>query len=349
MNRIKTLDGWRAVAILMVTAFHAGESIWSDHTAIAYYSRFGALGVDVFFALSGLLITKLLLEERDRTGRISLKAFYIRRCCRVLMPCYCYLAVLVIFSAVNTGTELASSVFFFRNYLDADYHGYYTSHLWSLAVEEHFYLIWPIALVWATPRYGRQVAMWGAVSCALWRVASSSWPSSAFPLFRTDYRLDSLLWGCVIGFVLHERPVLKGITRAAWLGILAGYLLCLRFYSPLARLWMPMLLPLLILGTLTHTEWRLSKILETAPLKWIGKISYSLYLWQMIFLVQNTHSPHWWQRFPENILLAFTVSALSYYMVDAPLQRAGCRIAKRVAAAVPRRLLAGPPMPVLER
>ena len=74
-HSIPTLDGWRAVAILMVTAFHASKSIWGDSPEIIFITQFGALGVDVFFGLSGLLITKLLLDEQDRTGGISLKAF----------------------------------------------------------------------------------------------------------------------------------------------------------------------------------------------------------------------------------------------------------------------------------
>src|ERR1051326_160205 len=91
---IPTLDGWRAVAILMVTMFHASKSIWGDRPDIIFITQFGALGVDVFFGLSGLLITKLLLDEQDRTGSIRLKAFYVRRCFRVALPCYLYLMVL---------------------------------------------------------------------------------------------------------------------------------------------------------------------------------------------------------------------------------------------------------------
>src|ERR1700719_4340134 len=114
-HNIPTLDGWRAVAILMVTAFHASRSIWADRPDILYISQFGGLGVDVFFGLSGLLITKLLLEEHSRVGNIDLKAFYVRRCCRIVFPCYFYLAVLYAFSFVQNRLELTSSLLFFRN------------------------------------------------------------------------------------------------------------------------------------------------------------------------------------------------------------------------------------------
>ena len=335
-GRIPTLDGWRAIAILLVTVNHAAESIWGDRPDILAFTRLGFLGVDVFFALSGLLITKLLIEEQERTGNISLKAFYIRRCFRVLLPCYFYIAVISCFSMVHSRTELLASIFFFRNYLDAHYSGFYTAHLWSLAVEEHFYLLWPVIVVFASAKYGRQVAMWGAVAIGLWRIASPVYfPNlfaAAFPLYRTDYRLDSLLWGCVIGFLLHKSDALKRITPSLWIGILAVYLVCVRFFSPIHRLWMPMLLPLLIAGTVMHPDWKFSRILDCQPLKWIGKISYSLYLWQMIFLVQSTHSPFWWQRFPANLMLAFVVATICYYRVDLPLQRLGYRLAKRAEA-----------------
>ena len=131
-RNIPTLDGWRALAILLVTFCHAAMSIWSDDPKIVAMTQFGALGVDVFFALSGLLITKLLLEEHKRTGGINLKAFYIRRCFRVLIPCYCYVAFVFLFSLYRNRLELLSSVLFFRNYLSAAYEGPYTRHLWSL-------------------------------------------------------------------------------------------------------------------------------------------------------------------------------------------------------------------------
>lgn len=333
---IPTLDGWRAVAVLMVTAFHASRTIWGDRPDILAITQLGALGVDVFFGLSGLLITKLLLEERDRTGGIHLKAFYVRRCFRVVLPCYFYLAVLYVFSCVHHGLEWNSSLFFFRNYLSADFAGPYTVHLWSLAVEEHFYLLWPPIFFLAGSRNGRQVAMWLAVACGLWRiVCTQNFPwlaASAYPQFRTDFRLDTLLWGCVVAFVLHESRVhvKRYLTAWMWGAILLAYLLCLVFYSALTRLWMPMLIPLLIAGTATHPDWRLSRVLDAKPIRWMGRLSYSLYLWQLLFLVETSQSPHWWQHFPANLPLALVAATASYYWIEKPLRRFGYRLAGRL-------------------
>ena len=332
-RNIPTLDGWRALAILMVTFNHASKSLWSDNAQIMVMTQYGALGVDVFFALSGLLITKLLLEEQKRTGGIHLKAFYIRRCFRVLIPCYCYVAFLFLFSLFQSRLELWSSVLFFRNYISgAAYEGRYTSHLWSLAIEEHFYLLWPPLLVLVTVKYGREVAMWLSVSCGLWRIVADQYfvgfAAYGYAQFRTDYRLDTLFWGAVAAFLLHEsyEKMTNKITPLVWTGVLIAYCLCLTFYSPLTRLWMPMLIPLLIVGTLTHPDWILSRMLEWGPMQWVGRLSYSLYLWQMLFLTETSHSPYWWQHFPVNVILALGTGVLSYYFIETPLLRVGKRL-----------------------
>jgi peptidoglycan/LPS O-acetylase OafA/YrhL len=334
----------------MVTAFHASQSVWSDRPDILFFTQFGALGVDVFFALSGLLITKLLLEEHDRTGDIDLRAFYVRRCFRVVLPCYLYMAFLYASSLVQNHLELASGFLFFRNYLSEDY-SFYTIHLWSLAVEEHFYLLWPPILVLATAKRGREVAMWLSVVCGLWRIVSAEFlpsvASFATAQFRTDYRLDTLLWGCVAAFILHESydHLKRLLTPLVWAGILVAYLLCLLFYSPLTRLWMPMLIPLLIAGTVTHSGWKLSRILELLPMRWVGQVSYSLYLWQLVFLVTTSHSPFWWQHFPVNLFLAFLVATLSYYFVESPLRRFGRRVSQVVSSLPDRAVSTAPASP----
>ena len=335
---IPTLDGWRAVAILMVTAFHTCANMWnSSDPKAASIAQLGALGVDIFFGLSGLLITKLLLEEQERYGAISLRAFYLRRGFRVLVPCYCFIAVAVVFSLVESRTELLSSIFFFRNYLDTGSHDSYTTHLWSLSVEEHFYLLWPPILVAVTVKRGREVATWMAVGCALWRIAlEQNFPALAnfaFAHFRTDFRLDSLLWGAVAAFGLHQNQgtLKKALTPVAWSGLLAAFLICVGFYSRLTRLLMPMLIPLLLAGTLLHPEWRLSRILESRPMVWIGRHSYSLYLWQMLFLVPWTDSPHWWQHAPWNVMLSLAVATLSYNWLERPLRRVGKHLSDQVS------------------
>ncbi|MBV8072845.1 MAG: acyltransferase, partial [Acidobacteriaceae bacterium] len=146
---IPTLDGWRAVAIGMVIAYHASMvpfgTVEAYRSSWAYLLRFGHIGVALFFGISGFLITTLLLREEARNGRISLSKFYIRRCFRILPAYYALLGSITILGLITSRAELMSSLCFVRNYIHEGAGGgsYVTGHLWSLAVEEHFYLLWP--------------------------------------------------------------------------------------------------------------------------------------------------------------------------------------------------------------
>ena len=154
---IPTLDGWRAIAILMVLVDHAlffgfrasRVALWPVPPAL------GLHGVNLFFALSGFLITSRLLEEWRVTGAISLRGFYIRRAFRILPAALLVLAATATLGLVGlipvSRMEVLGAVFFFRNYLPGasypDATGFFTEHYWSLAVEEHFYLAWPALLL----------------------------------------------------------------------------------------------------------------------------------------------------------------------------------------------------------
>ncbi len=127
-TRLPTLDGWRAIAIGLVIWHHAALSTYSNE-ALYYrvsYSRLGSFGVDIFFGLSGLLITTLLLEEREQTGMISLRGFYLRRVFRILPPALFFVLVIASLGLVRLPLELTSCAFFFRNYLPIHLGGWYT-------------------------------------------------------------------------------------------------------------------------------------------------------------------------------------------------------------------------------
>jgi len=142
MKRITTLDGWRGVAISLVIAEHAG---W-ERFPHQLWNGLGSLGVDIFFVLSGYIITTRLIQERAATGTISLSSFYVRRAFRILPVVGCYIAVLAVLSLFLPmdvrASQLAGSLFFFRNYqFAATWTGIYTAQFWSLSIEEHFYLL----------------------------------------------------------------------------------------------------------------------------------------------------------------------------------------------------------------
>jgi peptidoglycan/LPS O-acetylase OafA/YrhL len=283
---------------------------------------FGTWGVLIFFGLSGLLITKLLLEEHTRTGGIDLKGFYIRRAFRILPPMLVYLAVVAAAGLLQSGREVWSCLFFFRNYLPWQLGGWYSGHLWSLSVEEHFYLFWPALLIWFGVRRAWIPAVLVSLACAGWRWYLNSAPGDG----RTDFRLDSLLLGAALAFVLDSPWLARLLNPAAWvvaMGLLFGAIwLDLRLCSSL-------LIPLLIAGTVIHPKWPLSRALDWAPLRRLGRISYSLYLWQQLFLYPpwQPMPTGWAQKFPVSLAAAFACATVSYYLVERPLIRVGRRLA----------------------
>jgi peptidoglycan/LPS O-acetylase OafA/YrhL len=337
MRRIPLLDGWRAIAIALVLAHHIGQNLSQNEGAYnADVTRYGAFGVDIFFGLSGLLITRLLLEQYRASGSFGLREFYIRRAFRILPTCLLFLAVYSALGWWKSSLEFVSSVFFFRNYIPETMAGFGSGHLWSLSVEEHFYLIWPGLLAFLAARRSKNVAAGLALGFGLWRMIESQLTVHMFPLspahFRTDLRLDALLWGCVAAFVLDNSKERDKFAAQFRLPMFAGaalvLILSVRFYSVLTSVWIAALIPGLLAGTLVHPEWWISRLLGWAPVTWLGRISYSLYLWQQLFFPPGwEQAPQWWRHWPANLLLAFAAASLSYYLVEKPLIAMGRRYA----------------------
>jgi len=338
---LPTLDGWRTIAIFAVLLDHQVE-----YSPLATYSKFTAFthagpnGVSLFFAISGFLICSRLLEERKAFGYISLRGFYVRRACRILPPAFLYLAVLVVLSSFGlilvSSTELWSSLFFFRNYLSDQWihrgWGGYTIHYWSLAVEEHFYLLWPAAMVFFGRRRARWFALGLALSVSLWRTLDLQhhWFNRVIPglLFgcRTDVRLDALLLGCLVALVLEDPDIRAAFSRFsawAWWMLAVGYIAIQACYfiegSRTYSIFESALLALIVAGTVYGGRTWVYTFLEWEPMKWIGCLSYSLYLWQQLFLVpQAKSSMAALQRFPIGLVMLFLCAWLSYRFVERP-------------------------------
>jgi peptidoglycan/LPS O-acetylase OafA/YrhL len=299
-------------------------------------TRYGAFGVDIFFGLSGLLITNLLLEEWKSKGAFDLRGFYIRRAFRILPP---YLAFLAVYSAAGlwqSKWEVASCLLFFRNYVPAHLASSGTQPLWSLAVEEHFYLLWPGILAWIGARRSRHAALGLAFAFAIWRMIESQFAAPLFPMvpvhFRTDLRLDALLWGCVFAFLLNDgeqrEQMFQQLRLPVWIALAGVLAASMVWYSQLTSLWVAAVIPMLLIGTAIHPQWLVSRALDFAPVTWLGRISYSLYLWQGLFLPAGWEPhPGWWTVWPWNVALCFSAAVASYYIIEKPLMRVGRRIA----------------------
>ncbi len=341
--RIPVLDGWRAIAIGLVLWHHLSMNLYRDEAQYWSHSvsQLGAFGVDIFFGLSGLLITSLLLEEYRRNGFISLSRFYTRRIFRILPPVFALLLAIGLLGLFRSPWEVASCLGFFRNYLHENLAGGYTKHLWSLAVEEHFYLLWPALLLWLChKRSDARPVAYMSIAFGLWRVFDHQSGATAHLLanvvehFRTDLRADSLLWGCFVAFLVdapESRAKLQRHLNAPVVALCAlATLLFTIFYSMLASLWIAMLIPVVIAGTILHPEWRVCRLLELAPVRFLGRMSYSLYVWQQLFLTAgwtpgNAIAP----AAPWNLVAAFAVAAGSYFLIEKPCMKFGRIVAER--------------------
>ena len=356
-NYLPSLDGWRTVAIALVLFAHASESLlnaFPGHllTDLAGLKKVGLIGVQLFFGLSGFLITSKLLEEEARHGRISLAAFYIRRSFRILPAALVFLSVAGLLSVagvlnISPGRWL-STLFFAANYSWAE-HSWYVGHFWSLAVEEHFYFLWPAAfLLLRRSRSRLALVVFLAVAIAFWRALDFKFQisGSAAAVFwgRTDIQADGILWGVLIA-LLYADPIWKERLRQFFAAAATWPVLCLLLLTleALPELnWKvsfmlisvkAILMPLLLLGTVLQSSRWPSRLLETSALRWVGRLSYSLYLWQQLFLVwseDRVPGLAWLQIFPFNLLAVFACATLSLLLVETPLIALGHRIAKRV-------------------
>jgi peptidoglycan/LPS O-acetylase OafA/YrhL len=239
-----------------------------------------------------------------------------------------------------TRGQMLASVLFARNYFPiGDDAGWYTGHLWSLAVEEHFYLLWPGLLVLWSPSRARPRVLLLALAVAAWRVVEFRLrllehviPGVSFFL-RTDIRLDALLWGCWMALVLRDPAWRERAARLLrgprWVAALVLLIVVMVFSPPLALLWQSVLVPMVLVGTTLNPGGIAGRLLELGPLRWVGRISYSLYLWQQLFMVPVFAMGQLGlsQSLPWSIAATFAAATLSYHLIERPMIRLGHRLA----------------------
>ncbi len=293
----------------------------------------GPLGVNIFFAISGYLICTLLLKERARTGTISLRGFYIRRVFRILPPAIVYLSIMLL-AGMAALPEVLRCLFFAANYLSPD--SLYLLQFWSLSMEEHFYLFWPAILVFLGNRRAAVFAGVGIFVVLGWRTWALIHVPGAIFYHRTDTRLDAFLAPCLLAILLHESPVWKERFQR-WLSPvtvvgLVGVLVALYFLSrgsdrigAVQKTLEALIIPLMVVGTVLNPQTWLGRLLELAPVRYLGRISYSLYLWQQVGLIALGHSGLW-LRLGASLALAM----VSYYAIEQPFIRLGARVRKRL-------------------
>ena len=359
---IPSLDGWRAVAILGVLWVHDLKGAIAGHSLVPY-QNIGEYGVHLFFAISGILITTRILEEESLCGFFDIKKFYIRRIFRIQPAAWVYLALIgfLMASGVVTTTlwrhwfaALGMYENFIYNGSAHDYQGFFVGHFWTLAVEEHFYILLSLFLL-LVKRY-RLAALVGIFVglMALRMYAESHGYLNEVTVRRTYYELPGLVYGACFAVALRidsfrlwaERFLTPWIVFTVTGGFIVGREVWHYVLAPSAGDFHPTrllsaidflssyLFAVWIVATMLHGKSLSTRILEWQPLRWVGRLSYSLYLWHALFffrlspkVVVTLPALAALSGRPAKYLASFAMAAISYYFVEKPFLRIGHRLA----------------------
>jgi peptidoglycan/LPS O-acetylase OafA/YrhL len=347
------LDGLRGVAILLVLAFHLG------------LLPGGSVGVDVFFVLSGFLITTVLVEEWQDRGAIDLKQFYFRRALR-LLPAFCTLLLACLLSSLLLSSgeaaarrrEVLVAGCYVTNWPGLHQTGMaLLGHTWSLSVEEQFYFLWPIVLYgMLRSRLSRRVMLSlvcaGIVASAglrliLYRLHAANGPEKAATIMRLymglDTRADALLVGCLLGLLAAWNLLPRGRRFVFWMGaastvsigILAhlAWNRCLdhsQFYNGLFTL-VAMMVAWIIARILLSPSGITLSVFQSAPLVGAGRLSYGLYLYH-VPIIQGLRlaSPRWgWTQIALSVGLTIAAAVVSALLIEWPCLRLKERLRNR--------------------
>jgi peptidoglycan/LPS O-acetylase OafA/YrhL len=328
-SRIPSLDGLRAVAVILVVFSHlAGTRGFPLPARLVDEIDPGALGVRVFFVISGFLISRILFDELATTGRVRLGRFYFRRTLRIFPPYYVFLAAVVAMMGVGLlqipARDVLAAVTYTANYFPE--RTWKLSHTWSLAVEEHFYLVWPAVLALLGRRRGLIIAA-GFVALApglrvvYWLFA----PSLEIPV-RSETIADAVAIGCLLAGLresLHARDWYRRLLASpAMVAVPLAAVVAhgLEFWRPLDFVLGYTIanigIALAIDRVVTHPHDRVGRVLNSRVMVAIGLISYSIYLWQELFL--DRYCSRTACAFPYNLGVTLLAALASYCVVERP-------------------------------
>ncbi|RUW77939.1 MAG: acyltransferase [Mesorhizobium sp.] len=318
------LDGLRAISILAVLGFHCEVPLLHG----------GFFGVDLFFVLSGFLITTMLRNELDETNSIDLGRFYWNRLVRLTPPLYLMLAAILLI-----GLETPRKIFIAAVYLTdffAPYEHFYgvLRHTWSLAVEEQFYLVWPLLLV-GILRLPRPAAVVVAMFCiaTAWRIVLLQELPSEWVYYRPDARLTGLLAGAIVALAKPEfkdLSQLDSIGRTA-AGTILPFMVGTQIFTPVSLLIMQPLVEvsaaaLVVVATDSRSE--IHRLLSHPMLVRVGVLSYSIYLWHYPIANVMKQSYGWAPTLFVTAVLSMALAVLTHSLVEIPMR--ALRLRRRV-------------------
>ncbi len=328
---VPALDGLRAVAVIGVMVYHSGLILG------------GYLGVDVFFTLSGFLITSLLVDEYNARGTIGLRSFYYRRALRLLPALFTFLTVwtIVLLSTVPISfwpviwTYVAIVTFYVANWAHmlGSPLGIF-GHTWSLAIEEQFYFVWPLIILFLLrsfrSRSNIMLLLLGSAGVSLlWRFYLTLGTKTLDRVYwATDTHADGLLIGSALAFLVGIKAFSGVVLRYASVGA-AIVLICLLTFTPLGPAFaygvtsvIAFATAILILDVISARSW-LAIVLEQPWMAWTGRISYGLYLWHFpVFFQLGLKLGSGREIAYERVVLAwvitFAAAGASYVLIERP-------------------------------
>jgi peptidoglycan/LPS O-acetylase OafA/YrhL len=348
ISRDRILDAWRGLSVLLVIFDHVIENQvgWGrlagraplptgnvDRHLLLFAQYIGGFGVQFFFVISGYIITTLLMREHQRNGAVSLPAFYVRRAFRILPPLWLILGVTTAMAALGYIVVRPTSVLLGASFLcnvRIEHCGWFAGHLWSLGVEEQFYLVWPVTLVVlrfrAVPQAALVVTILLLVLVQLFR-NSNEVPDNLLSfacialgcLYATSERFRSVIArAAVVPLILFAVAMLIGMALMP---------IVIRGQYRLQLLMHPLLICFVLFSCFRYRAF-LEKRLIMRGLAGIGPLSYGIYLWQQLFLARSDFylGPSLLEYAPAVVVLA----ALSYILFERPLMRVGAKLSREL-------------------
>jgi peptidoglycan/LPS O-acetylase OafA/YrhL len=369
--RIPCLDGLRALSMGLVLFAHStGTEGFFSYPFFLPVGDLGNLGVRVFFIISGFLITSLLLHEVRKTGRISLGGFYLRRAFRIFPAFYVYLAALAALAALAVvdarPIDFIHAATYTMNFVRD--RAWVVGHIWSLSVEEQFYMLWPVALaavIALAPREPladaaervRRAALRISVAvlilAPLARIGTYELFPAERPLIGEAFPTiaDSIAFGCLLAALRVRLGKSKAYMRmlGSRVFLLTPVLIFAvnhlamhaRAFFLVGETLLDLMIALCIDRAVRLPDGRVGRMLNGRLLSWIGTLSYSLYLWQQPFL--NRHEHGIFHRFPVTIACAFALAVASFYLVEQPMLRLRARLERREKPEPVAVIVAPPP------
>ena len=347
-HRISELDGMRAFSVALVIVYHSW--LWAKTfyvpTEMGWLIDYvGLLGVKIFFVISGFIITRLMLEEVAETGRFSARVFFIKRVFRIIPAYWTYLTIMTLLAAfgvvASDTSNLLPSLFFMSDFLQWG-NGFFYAHSWSLSVEEQFYLMFPLLVGVLVGKGARRTSI--ILGVIYFLVLFSP---NVGKIVRVHFSAVD------IGFLNHFRFIIAGVLLSVWWDSFGG-IKRTNLLFPLAALvsllgmvylqdafpgvaffgkYFFMLVEPALITTLMG--WILYHpahfgVLRWSAVQWLGRISYSIYLWQQLF----TGAPNLYLKVPQPtlpwaIVLILVCASLSYYLIERPFNAMGRRFIRK--------------------